>query len=379
MAIGKLNEIVATKYKADDAVFERNKPVEAISSGSMMLDKILGGGLFIKGRITEVFGAESSGKSTSCLQSAASALKKGYDVIYLDFEQTFDTIYAEALGIDLKKYKDNFVIFQPPNLEQGTKYLRELEKIATEGKICIIIDSIAAAKPKELLEKAGEQQRVGLHAQRIGELSNYLSSVWCGKYKAAVLCTNQLRKVPSMGGMFQAKATKDTGIGFGVSSDTSVTTTGGMQIRYMYSVRVMLEYAGKIEEGSWDAGDLQRTGNKIKAYTVKNKIVPPFQTAQLAIVYGKGFVDDFAILDMLKEYEYITSGGGTYTFWDLDENDPAKGKGLSFKIKGKEAFYKRLEEPKIKAEMKRIYEYLMQNDEAVDMDEEESEGDEELE
>lgn len=368
----------------EDFFLDGDRKTEAISSGSLLLDSITGGGLLHKGRMSEIFGAESSGKSTFAIQSSINALKKGKMVLFFDFEQTYHRIYAKALGLDEKN--PNFQVVQPYCIEDGAKFLKDLEnKLPDDGKVVLIFDSVAAMKPKKLLEAAGEQPQIGLHALRVGALSSYLNSVWCGKKKAFVLFTNQIRRVPAAGGMFQAKAVKDAGIGFGVSSDTSFTTTGGHELRFMLSLRVMLDFAGKIEEGSWEAGDQKRTGNFIKAFTVKNKITSPYQTSKMAVLYGEGTSDEFAMLELLKDYEYITQGGAVYTFLDLAENEP--GKGLSFKQKGKADFYAKLKEPKYKTEIEKIYKHIMENYEAVehigtgedDYEESDFDEDEELE
>lgn len=370
MAFSDLAKVIQDKLgkQNEDIILDPKRKIVAISTGSLILDDILGGGMLIKGRITEVSGLESSGKTTLCLQSVASALKQKKNVLFLDFEQTFDVDYASALGISVND--KNLIVSQPANLEEGVSILRMLES-KVDDELVIVIDSIAAAKPKKLLEAAGEQQQIGLHAQRIGELSGYLSSTWCGKKKAYVLLTNQIRRVPGTGSIYQAKAVKGTGLGFGSSSDDSYTTTGGNQLRYMCSVRLLLDYAGKIEEGSYDSGDQVRTGNYIKAFTVKNKVRSPFQTAKLAVLYGQGFVDDFAIIDTLRQYEYIYSSGAMFYYMDSNENDPAEAEqpkgSLSFKMKGKDAFYEKLKEQKYKDDMKKTFKMIMETDEAAEL------------
>lgn len=352
------------KIKNPDLVLTETRKTEAISSGSLLLDPIVGGGLLHKGRMTEVSGGESSGKTTLCLQSAVQALKKGKKVLFFDFEQSFHTDYAKALGLNLKD--KNFMVFQPANLEEGVETIHLFEKhLPDDGDTVLIFDSVAAMKPQKLLDGAGGQQQIGLHAQRVGEFSSYLNSTWCGRKKAFILFTNQVRRIPQAGGMFQSKALKDQGLGFGASNDTSLTTTGGVQIRFMLSLRVMLDFAGKVEEGSYQDGNLIRSGNFIKAFTIKNKLIAPFRSVKLAILYGQGTSDDFAIINTLKDYEYITQGGAVFTYIDFEENEV--GSGLSFKIKGKDEFYNKLKEPKYQQDMRKIFEYLMNNDEAVEI------------
>lgn len=344
-------------------IYRPDQEINTISSGSLLLDSITGGGLLIQGRMVEISGGESSGKTSLSLHSASQALKKGKQVLFIDAEQTFDANYAEALGVSLKN--ENFVVIQPANLEEVVAILRAAESELPDNDTVLIFDSVAAMKPKKLLEAAGEQQQIGLHAQRIGELAGYLSSIWCGKKKAYILLTNQIRRVPGSGSMFQAKALKGSGLGFGASADDSYTTTGGSQLRFMLSVRVLLDFAGKIEEGSYNEGNLARTGNYIKALTIKNKVRPPFQSVKLAIVYGKGVDDSFSVLQTLKDYEYISNSSSSFTY--IDSKDNPVGEGLSFKIKGKDAFYEKLKGKEYQDDMRVTFKRLMETKEKAEI------------
>lgn len=366
LTLDSIFDKIQSKIKnPEELILKGERKTDAISSGSLLLDSICAGGLLHKGRMTEISGAEGSSKTTLCLQSTAQALAKGKMVIFFDFEQAFHINYAKALGVELKN--PNLKVIQPTNLEEGLEIVKMLEKQIpdNDGNIVMIFDSIAAMKPRKLLEASGEQQQIGLHAQRVGEFSAYLNATWCGKKKAYILFTNQIRRVPSAGGVFQAKALKDSGIGFGASSDTSITTTGGIQLRYMLSLRVMLDYAGKIEEGSYNDGNLVRSGSYIRALTIKNRLVAPFQNVKMAVIYGEGISDRFAILETLREYEYITQGGAVFTYIDNEENEV--GSGLSFKMKGKEAFYEKLKEPEYQEDMKKTYKDIMENQEAIEV------------
>lgn len=344
-----LAHIIKTKYKREEAIVDYTKTYTGISSGCALLDDICGGyGLVVEGRMTELSGGEASGKSTLCLQTAAQAQKKGIVVLYLDFEQTFDHNYAVDLGIDTNDAK-SFMAVQPLTLEEGLNYLHAFETLVEVGKSLIIIDSIAAAKPQKLLEQAGGQEQVGLHAQRIGGLAHYLNTKWCGELKAYVLMVNQIRKSLAMANPYAVKAIKNSGAGFG-TGDESITTTGGSQLRYLLSTRILLDYAGKIEVGSFAEGNQVREGNYITAKVIKNKVAPPFRSAKLAIIYGKGTDDSFAILETLKRYEVITNAGAVFYYTDSKNNDV--GEGLSFKMKGKDAFYEKLKEPQYQEDMK---------------------------
>lgn len=362
------------KSNADLVVFaDREKDIEFASTGSILLDEILGGyGLLISGRMSEIFGQEGSGKSTLCLMSIANALKKGWKVFYFDFEGALDRGYARSLGVDLIEYKDSLAIFQPTCLEEAKDILNILETELKDVKgVAFLFDSVAAMKPKELLEKAGEQQRIGLQAQRVGEFASYLQSIWCMKRKAAVLFTNQVRRVPAQGSLFQSKAFKSSGIGFGASNDDSFTTTGGNQLRYAVSTRVALDYAGKIEAGSYDSGDLVREGNYIRALVIKNRVAPPHTSAKLAILYGKGFVDDFAIIEVLKEHKRIESRGAVFYYYDSENNgiEVGDGSSLSFSMKGKKEFYEKLKSTEYREDMKKSYLNLMKTKEAIEITE----------
>lgn len=362
--VGKDNE--------DLVVFANSKKnIDFVSTGSILLDGILGGyGLLMSGRMSEVFGQEGSGKSTLCLMSMANALKKGWTVFYFDFEGALDINYAESLGIDLIKYANNLAIFKPTCLEEARSVINELEtELKGVKRIAFLFDSVAAMKPKELLEKAGEQQRIGLQAQRVGEFVSYLQSIWCMGRKAAVLFTNQVRRVPAQGSLFQSKAFKSSGIGFAASNDDSFTTTGGNQLRYLVSTRIALDYAGKIEAGSYDSGDLVREGNYIRALVIKNRVAPPHTSAKLAILYGKGFVDDFAIIEVLKEHKRIESRGAVFYYYDSENNgiEVGDGNSLSFSMKGKKEFYEKLKSPEYREDMKKSYLNLMRTKEAIEI------------
>lgn len=355
----ELAHIIKTKYKREEAIVDYSRTYTGISSGCALLDDICGKyGIVVSGRMTELSGSESSGKTSLCLQTTAQALRKGITVLYLDFEQTFDANYAQALGIDLEN-TEQFMVVQPITLEEGLDYLHAFEKIAEAGKVMIVIDSIAAAKPAKLLEQAGGQEQVGLHAQRIGGLAHYLNSKWCGELKAYVLMVNQLRKSLAITNPYAVKAVKGSGAGFGIG-DESITTTGGSQLRYLLSIRILLDYAGKIEAGNFSDGTLVREGNYITAKVIKNKVAPPFRSAKLAILYGKGTDDSFAILETLKRHEFITNSGAMFYYTDSNNNEI--GEGLSFKIKGKADFYEVLKKPEYQEDMRKTFESILSNE-----------------
>lgn len=360
MGLSQLKDIIKRKHMRDDLVLNYNKEVVGISSGSLTLDNACGGyGIAIKGAITEIVGQEGSSKTTLSLQCAAQAQKRGLNVLFLDFEQTFDYNYARSLGLNTDD-DDTFMCLQPMTLEEGSTILTEYEKVAEKNNECgntlIVIDSVAAAKPEELLKNPASQQRVGIHAQRWGQFAAYLNLVWCGRYKAYVLATNQIRSTISNVNPYAPRAVKDSGVGFGIG-DSSKTTTGGSQWKYLCSLRLMLDYAGKIEVGSFSDGDLERTGSMITAKVIKNKVAPPFKTCKYAVIFGKGTDDSFAILETLKRYEVITNAGAMFYYTDSKNNEV--GEGLSFKMKGKDAFYEKLKEPQYQEDMKLNFDMIL--------------------
>lgn len=376
MGLADFRKQIEKKYKDSDLVLDYNRQVVGISSGSEVLDSICGGfGLALQGRLVEISGRESSGKTTICLQTTREALRQGYNVIFLDFEQTFDYNYARALGIDTEN-KEQFLCIQPYTLEDGLSVLRDLEKMVESqkndsiGKYVIIIDSVAQAKPKELLESAGEQNRIALHASRFGEFAGYLNAVWAGKYKAFILLTNQVRSYIASGNPYATKAVKSSGVGYGVGDET-LSTTGGQQLRYLLSLRVMLDYAGKIESGDFKDGTLEREGNYTNAYVIKNKVAPPFKRAKIAIMYGKGTDDTLTIIEALKKADFISSAGAVFTY--IDSKDNEVGEGLSFKIKGKNAFYDKLAEDAYKKDMLETFKILQSNTQKIELASKDSE------
>lgn len=346
-----------------DITYDPNRPIKKYSSGSIIVDSITGGGIAVEGRLTELVGLEGSGKTTLCLQTCVQVLKEGGSAIYMDLEQGFDVDYARDLGLDLEQYKDRFAFFRPANIEETVNILNIAQKKNAIPNL-LIIDSIAQLKPKKLLEAQGDQTALGLHARACGEFFSSLVSSWGLKKRVAILATNQYRRVPGMGSIFQAKAVKSGGIGAGTSNDDSWTTTGGQQIRYLMSMRIAMEHASKIEEGSYDNGDLNRIGNYVRMYVMKNRFAPPHQKAKLAIMYGKGTSDYLVMVETLKEQGYINYSGS----WHYKDSKGSEyGTGLSIKIRKKEEFFQKIAEAEYVEDMKKTFLRIMGKDDSLNI------------
>lgn len=314
-----LNKAIQKKFsKTDDnIIYDRNRKVEAVTSGSLIVDQVSGvGGLLVKGHITEISGLESSGKTTLCLQSAAFAQSQGQVGIFLDIEQTFDAFYAEALG--LEQDGKTFEVYQPGNAEQLEMIVDMACKELGDELDYIIWDSLAAAKPKAMLEarqKEDESSRKGQQAAFMSEFFPKLSTL-ARKYQIAILVTNQLRQKIEFGNMYQAKAVRSGGLGAGFSSDTSWYTMGGNAPKYHYSMRFLLEQMRRQKETD-DDGDVEEVGNWIRISNIKNKLSIPFRKAEFVIIFGDGTNDDLAILATLENYGVLYAEGRTWKYEGL--------------------------------------------------------------
>jgi recombination protein RecA len=323
--------------KNDNIIYDPKRAVEATSTGSVVLDCATGvGGLLVRGRLAEIFGLESSGKTTICLQSCVQAQRDKQIGIFIDNEQTFDTHYAQALGLVVDN--KTFTVIQPMNAEE-TETVIDIAYKTLDRLDYIIIDSIAAMQPKAKMEaqdSTGTGMQKALHA-------SFMSN-WIPKFNAqvkrhgtAVIFTNQLRAAPSIGGAFQAKAVGDgAGIGSGFSQDTSWVTTGGHAIRFYMSQRYLLQWRKRFKEGVEDEdGDVEEeeTGNLIRIRNVKNKVSVPYKDESFVIVFGRGTVDYYPVFDALNQWGYITSSGSKFTF----EDEQA---GITYSANGKMNFFK---------------------------------------
>lgn len=309
--------------------------VEVISSGSLGLDLALGVGGFPKGRIVEIYGPESSGKTTVATHCVAEAQKAGGVCAIIDAEHAFDSSYASKLGVDV----DNLLISQPDNGEQA---LEIADRLILSGALdLVVIDSVAALVPKGELEGEMGDSKLGLQARLMSQALRKLTAT-VGKTNTICIFINQLREK------------------IGVMFGSPETTTGGNALKFYSSVRLDIRRSTQIKEGD------TVVGNRTKVKVVKNKVAPPFRIAEFDIIYGEGISKYGELIDIGVDLDILQKSGSWYSY-----NGTKLGQGRSAII----ALLK--DNPEMAAEIEEKTRALLLNKEIADLPKHDENGEEE--
>ena len=288
--------------------------VQVIPSGSITLDMALGVGGYPKGRVIEIFGPESSGKTTLAIHAIAEAQKAGGIAAFIDAEHAFDSYYAQKLGVDI----DNLLIPQPDNGEQALEIADSL--IRSSAIDIIVIDSVAALTPKAEIEGDMGDSKMGLQARLMSQALRKLTAS-ISKTKTVCIFINQLRDK------------------IGVVYGNPETTTGGNALKFYASVRIDIRRTSVIKDGD------EQLGTRTKVKVVKNKVAPPFKKAEFDIMFGEGISKLGEIIDLGVDYEIIRKSGSWFSYGDKKigqgrdavkealKNDPALMEEIELRVR----------------------------------------------
>ena len=258
-------------------------PVESISTGAISIDYALGIGGVPRGRVVEIFGPESSGKTTLALQIIAEAQKKGGMAAFVDAEHALDAAYAKKLGVDL----DNLLVSQPDNGEQALEIVEVI--IRSNSVDVVVVDSVAALVPRAEIEGEMGEAQMGLQARLMSQALRKLTGA-VSKSKASLIFINQLREK------------------IGVMFGNPETTTGGRALKFYSSVRIDIRRIGAIKDGE------DVVGNRTRVKIVKNKMAPPFREAEFDIMYGEGVSREGDLIDIAVEHKIIEKSGAWFAY-----------------------------------------------------------------
>ena len=293
---------------------QKNIQIETFPSGSIIIDEILGIGGYPKGRVMEIYGPESSGKTTISLHAIAEIQKQGGVAAFIDAEHAIDPIYAKNLGIDI----DNLIISQPDSGEQA---LEIVDTLAKTGHVdLIVVDSVAALTPEAELNGEMKDQTVGAQARLMSKALRKITST-LSKNQTTIIFINQIRE--------------KVGVIFG----NPEVTPGGRALKFFSTIRLDIRRTSSIQQGS------VVSGNNIKIKVVKNKLAPPFKIGETEIIFSKGICKQSELISIAEKKGIIKRNGPWYKYKDLE---PFKGKQL-FKIyleKNKQLFDQILKEIK---------------------------------